>query len=180
MKAVVYRALGELPAVAEVPEPACPADGVVVEVAATGVCRSDWHAWRGHDPVTLPHVPGHEYAGTVAAVGPQVTRVAVGDRVTVPFVLGCGACEHCRAGDAQVCPDQLQPGFTLPGSFAERVAVPRADANVVLLPDVSPSWRRPPSAAGSPPRSAPWWPTARSVRTSGSPCTAPAGSACRR
>ena len=135
MKAVVYRALGELPAVTEVPEPACPADGVVVAVRATGVCRSDWHAWRGHDPVSLPHVPGHEYAGTVAAVGPLVTRVSVGDRVTVPFVLGCGRCEHCRAGDAQVCPDQLQPGFTLPGSFAERVAVPRADANVVLLPD---------------------------------------------
>jgi D-arabinose 1-dehydrogenase-like Zn-dependent alcohol dehydrogenase len=135
VKAVVYRALGELPAVTDVPEPVCPADGVVVAVAATGVCRSDWHAWRGHDPVSLPHVPGHEYAGTIAAVGPTVTRWSVGDRVTVPFVLGCGECAHCRAGDAQVCPDQLQPGFTLPGSFAERVAVPRADANVVLLPD---------------------------------------------
>ncbi len=131
----MYRALGELPTVTDVPEPVCPADGVVVAVAATGVCRSDWHAWRGHDPVTLPHVPGHEYAGTVAAVGSRVTRWSVGDRVTVPFVLGCGDCAHCRAGDAQVCPDQLQPGFTLPGSFAERVAVPRADANVVLLPD---------------------------------------------
>jgi D-arabinose 1-dehydrogenase-like Zn-dependent alcohol dehydrogenase len=131
----VYAALGELPSVTDVPEPACPANGVVVEVGASGVCRSDWHAWRGHDPVTLPHIPGHEYAGTVAAVGPDVTRWAVGDRVTVPFVLGCGVCAHCLAGDAQVCPDQLQPGFTLPGSFAERVAVPRADANVVLLPD---------------------------------------------
>jgi D-arabinose 1-dehydrogenase-like Zn-dependent alcohol dehydrogenase len=135
VRAVVYRELGELPEVAEVPEPVCPADGVVVEVVATGVCRSDWHAWRGHDPVALPHVPGHEYAGTVAEVGSAVTRWSVGDRVTVPFVLGCGVCAYCLAGDAQVCPDQEQPGFTLPGSFAERVAVPRADANVVALPD---------------------------------------------
>ena len=135
MRAVRYAEHGVLPTVVEVEDPACPPDGVVVEVAATGVCRSDWHAWRGREEVALPHVPGHEYAGTVVAVGPTVTRVAVGDRVTVPFVLGCGRCELCRAGDAQVCPDQEQPGFTLPGSFAERVAVPRADANVVGLPD---------------------------------------------
>jgi D-arabinose 1-dehydrogenase-like Zn-dependent alcohol dehydrogenase len=135
VRAVVYAALGELPTLAEVADPACPPDGVVVDVAATGVCRSDWHAWRGHDPVTLPHVPGHEYAGTIAEVGAAVTRWSVGDRVTVPFVLGCGVCEQCRTGDAQVCPDQLQPGFTLPGSFAERVGVPRADHNVIGLPD---------------------------------------------
>ena len=70
----------------------------------------------------------------MSAAGSAVTRLAIGDRVTVPFVLGCGACAYCQQGDAQVCPDQLQPGFTLPGSFAERVAVPRADANVVRLP----------------------------------------------
>ena len=99
------------------------------------MCRSDWHAWQGHELVALPHVPGHEYAGTVAAVGRDVTTLHVGDRVTVPFVLGCGRCTYCLQGDAQVCPDQLQPGFTLPGSFAELVAVPRADANVVRLPD---------------------------------------------
>ena len=88
----------------------CPADGVVVAVAATGVCRSDWHAWRGHEQVALPHVPGHEYAGTVVAVGPDVASRVVGDRVTVPFVLGCGRCEMCRTGNAQVCPDQEQRG----------------------------------------------------------------------
>ena len=119
----------------EVPAPSCPPDGVVLHVAATGVCRSDWHAWKGHDPVALPHVPGHEFAGTIAAAGPQVTRWEVGARVTAPFVLGCGVCEFCRAGDAQVCPDQEQPGFTLPGSFADQVAVPRADANLVRIPD---------------------------------------------
>src|SRR6478672_5399688 len=134
VRAVVYDAIGQEPEVREVPEPECPAGAVVVAVRATGVCRSDWHAWRGHDPVSLPHVPGHEFAGEVVRVGEGVIRVAVGDRVTAPFVCGCGACEFCRNGDAQVCPDQYQPGFTGPGSFAEQVMVPAADTNVVRLP----------------------------------------------
>ena len=135
MRAVRYSAYGETPTVVTTADPACPEDGAVIRVGATGVCRSDWHAWSGHDPVALPHVPGHEFAGTVAAVGPLVTRVRVGDRVTVPFVCGCGTCSFCLAGDAQVCPQQTQPGFTGPGSFAELVAVRAADLNVVPLPD---------------------------------------------
>ncbi|WP_029372589.1 zinc-dependent alcohol dehydrogenase family protein [Mycobacterium sp. UM_WWY] len=135
MRAVVYPEVGVLPTVVDVADPQCPADGVIIDVAATGVCRSDWHAWRGHDPVELPIIPGHEFAGTISAVGTDVTGWQVGDRVTVPFVLGCGQCEYCVAGDAQVCPDQLQPGFTLPGSFARQVAVPRAQTNLVRLPD---------------------------------------------
>jgi alcohol dehydrogenase len=71
----------------------------------------------------------------VAEVGARVTRWKVGDRVTAPFVCGCGRCEWCAAGQAQVCPDQTQPGFTGPGSFAERVAVRAADLNLVRLPD---------------------------------------------
>jgi alcohol dehydrogenase len=121
--------------VVDLAPPACPDDGAVIEVRATGVCRSDWHAWQGHDPVPLPHVPGHELAGVVVEVGPLVTTRTVGERVTVPFVCGCGRCDWCAAGDAQVCPQQTQPGFTGPGSFAERVAVHAADLNVVPLPD---------------------------------------------
>jgi D-arabinose 1-dehydrogenase-like Zn-dependent alcohol dehydrogenase len=98
------------------------------------VCRSDWHAWKGHDPVALPHIGGHEFAGVVVTAGPEVRRWRAGDRVTVPFACGCGRCEHCLAGDAQVCPRQTQPGFTGPGSFAELVAVHAADANLVALP----------------------------------------------
>ncbi len=135
MRAVVYDAVGAVPELRDVPAPDCPPDGVVVTVGATGVCRSDWHAWRGHDPVALPHIPGHELAGTIAAVGSAVTRFAVGDRVTTPFVNGCGRCPTCRAGDPQVCPDQTQPGFTGPGSFAEQVALHAADTNLVRLPD---------------------------------------------
>ena len=134
MKAVAYSAYGVMPEVVEAADPACPADGVVIAVGATGVCRSDWHAWKGHDPVTLPHIGGHEFAGVVAQAGAEVIRWRPGDRVTVPFACGCGRCEYCLAGDAQVCPSQTQPGFTGPGSFAEFVAVHAADANLVALP----------------------------------------------
>nr|WP_156607656.1 alcohol dehydrogenase catalytic domain-containing protein [Auraticoccus cholistanensis] len=119
----------------ERPAPRCPADGVVVRVEATGVCRSDWHAWRGHDPVPLPMVPGHEFAGTVHEVGADVRGWRVGQRVTAPFVQGCGRCSWCAAGEAQVCPDQQQPGFTRDGSFAELVVVTAAELNLVALPD---------------------------------------------
>jgi alcohol dehydrogenase len=134
VRAVVYDQSGVLPEVREIDPPECPRDGLVVRVRATGVCRSDWHAWRGHDPVPLPMVPGHEFAGTVHEVGPEVTSWAVGDRVTAPFVLGCGRCAYCAAGDQHVCPDQVQPGFTYPGSWADLVAVPAAETNVVRLP----------------------------------------------
>ncbi len=134
MRAVAYSGYGATPELIEVAEPACPADGVVIAVGATGVCRSDWHAWQGHDPVALPHIGGHEFAGVVAASGADVTRWRAGDRVTVPFACGCGTCAYCLAGDAQVCPRQTQPGFTGPGSFAELVAVHAADANLVSLP----------------------------------------------
>jgi alcohol dehydrogenase len=80
-------------------------------------------------------VPGHELAGVVVEVGPEVARHTVGERVTVPFVCGCGRCSWCASGEAQVCPDQQQPGFTMPGSFADRVALPAADLNLVTLPD---------------------------------------------
>ena len=136
MRAVVLDAFGTVPALREVPEPACPPDGAVVRVEATGLCRSDWHAVAGHDPtIALPHVPGHEFAGVVHEVGAEVTGWRPGQRVTTPFVNACGRCRTCRAGDQQVCEDQLQPGFTHWGSFAELVVVERADVNLVALPD---------------------------------------------
>ncbi|MGB7962405.1 MAG: alcohol dehydrogenase catalytic domain-containing protein [Propionicimonas sp.] len=135
MRAVSYSTTGGPLNIVEVDSPTCPEAGAVIEVRATGVCRSDWHAWRGHDPVTLPHIPGHEFAGVVAHVGPRVTGFAVGDRVTAPFVNGCGGCDYCLTGHAQVCPSQTQPGFTGAGSFAEHVVVEQADTNLVRLPD---------------------------------------------
>lgn len=135
MRALVLDAARSVPVVRDVPEPTAPDGGVVVRVIATGLCRSDWHAWAGHDDdVAFPHVPGHELAGEIASVGAGVARWHVGDRVTVPFIAGCGTCEWCLAGDAQVCPHQEQPGFTYWGSFAEYVAVHAADTNVVAIP----------------------------------------------
>jgi alcohol dehydrogenase len=133
---VLVEAFGEAPQVTEVPDPSLPAHGVVVAVAATGVCRSDWHAWQGHDPdVALPHVPGHELAGTVVAVGVDVRRFRPGDRITTPFVTACGRCPECASGQQQVCRDQTQPGFTGWGSFAQFVALDHADVNLVGLGD---------------------------------------------
>jgi D-arabinose 1-dehydrogenase-like Zn-dependent alcohol dehydrogenase len=136
MRAVLFERFGELPTVVAVPDPVPGAAGAVLRVAATGVCRSDWHGWRGHDPdIALPHVPGHELAGVVVEVGDEVTGWRPGQRVTVPFVCACGSCGPCRDGQQQVCDHQFQPGFTHWGSFAEYVAIDHADVNLVALPD---------------------------------------------
>ncbi|MFJ3380807.1 alcohol dehydrogenase catalytic domain-containing protein [Curtobacterium sp. NPDC090217] len=136
MRAVMYQEFGATPTIVDVDREPCPPHGVVVRVAATGVCRSDWHAWRGHDDsVTLPHVPGHEFAGVVVEAGTEVRDHRVGDRVTAPFVFACGTCPECLDSATQVCTRQEQPGFTLPGSFAEELVVPQADLNLVALPD---------------------------------------------
>jgi alcohol dehydrogenase len=136
MRAVFYEKFREPPRIELVTHPVPSAEGVVIKVEASGLCRSDWHGWMGHDPdIRLPHVPGHELAGTVAATGGQVSRWRVGDRVTVPFVAGCGRCFECRSGNHQVCEHQFQPGFTAWGSFAEYVAIDFADTNLVRLPD---------------------------------------------
>ncbi|MGW1895333.1 zinc-dependent alcohol dehydrogenase family protein [Streptomyces sp. NPDC002004] len=136
MHAVVYERFGEPAEVRTVPDPAPAPHGVVIRVEATGLCRSDWHGWRGHDPdIALPHVPGHELAGVVEATGARVTRWRPGARVTVPFVCACGTCAACAAGDQQVCERQTQPGFTHWGSFAEYVALDHADVNLVAVPE---------------------------------------------
>ena len=135
MKAALYTEFQGPVTIEELPDPAPESDGVVVNVEATGLCRSDWHGWMGHDPdIVLPHVPGHELAGTIVAVGSEVERWQVGDRVTVPFVAGCGECEQCRGGNEQVCERQFQPGFTGWGSFAQLVALRFADGNLVAIP----------------------------------------------
>ncbi|MEU8732080.1 zinc-dependent alcohol dehydrogenase family protein [Streptomyces tendae] len=136
MRAVVFERFGEPAEAREVADPAPAPHGVVVRVEATGLCRSDWHGWQGHDPdIVLPHVPGHELAGVVEAVGDRVTGWRPGDRVTVPFVCACGSCAACAAGDQQVCERQTQPGFTHWGSFAEYVALDHADVNLVAVPE---------------------------------------------
>ncbi|MGD2012995.1 MAG: zinc-dependent alcohol dehydrogenase family protein [Desulfobacterales bacterium] len=117
-------------------DPTPPQNGVVIRVKANGLCRSDWHGWMGHDPdIKLPHVPGHELAGVIESVGKDVVKWVKDDRVTLPFVCGCGVCSQCVSGNQQVCDKQFQPGFTHWGSFAEYVAIDYADANLVRLPN---------------------------------------------
>ncbi|KSV95693.1 zinc-dependent alcohol dehydrogenase family protein [Sinorhizobium sp. GL28] len=136
MKAMYYDAFEKTPEIRTLPDPTPTENGVVIKVEATGLCRSDWHGWMGHDAdIRLPHVPGHELAGVVTAAGRGVMRYKVGDRVTVPFVSGCGRCGECRSGNQQVCEAQFQPGFTHWGSFAEYVALDFADQNLVHLPE---------------------------------------------
>jgi alcohol dehydrogenase len=136
MRAIHFTEFEGALSIVDLPMPELSPKGVVIKVEATGLCRSDWHGWMGHDSdISLPHVPGHELAGVISAVGSAVTKYSVGDRVTVPFVCGCGECEFCLRGDAQVCPTQTQPGFTGFGSFAEYVAIENADFNLIKIPE---------------------------------------------
>jgi alcohol dehydrogenase len=136
MKAAIFEAFGSPLKVTELPDPKPEPDGAVIRVQASGICRSDWHAWQGHDAdiQDLPPVPGHELAGVIEAVGSDVKHWQPGTRVTLPFVCGCGTCPECLSGNAQVCDNQCQPGFTHWGSFAEYVAIRYADVNLVALP----------------------------------------------
>ncbi len=137
MQAITFHAFRAPLTLESVADPTPPPHGVIIAVEATGLCRSDWHGWQGHDPdiVEMPHVPGHEFAGRVVAVGAEVRNWKGGERVTTPFVCGCGTCAPCRRGDHQVCDRQTQPGFTHWGSFAELVAIHHADVNLVQLPE---------------------------------------------
>lgn len=136
MKAAIYLEFSGPIEIQRLKDPEPAVDGVVVKVEATGICRSDWHGWVGHDSdIILPHVPGHELAGVVVETGSKVSKFKKGNRVTLPFVCGCGDCEPCKSGNHQVCKKQFQPGFTHWGSFAEYVAIDYADTNLVLLPE---------------------------------------------
>ena len=137
MKAIQFESFEGRLRLVDLPDPSPADDGVVIRVHATGLCRSDWHGWMGHDSdVRLPHVPGHEFAGVVQAIGSAVHDFRVGDRVTVPFSVGCGHCPTLpRGGTASLRSLFPTPGFTANGSFAELVAIPHADLNLVRLPD---------------------------------------------
>jgi len=140
MKAAVYRSFSGPIKIEDVPHPTAPASGVVIQVMATGVCRSDWHGWKGHDSDIidhgLPFVPGHEVSGIIVEVGNDVTKFQLGDRVAVPFILSCGQCSMCSAHNRPtICEKQEQPGFSMYGSYAEYLALPRADRNLSIIPD---------------------------------------------
>jgi alcohol dehydrogenase len=136
MRAAYYSNFEGPVSIEQLPDPEPSPGGVVIDVKASGLCLSDWHGWKGHDDdIQLPHVPGHELSGVIESIGRNVKRFQPGDRVTLPFVCGCGACRQCHSGNQQVCDRQFQPGFTHWGSFAQFVAIDYADTNLVALPE---------------------------------------------
>ncbi|MGM0604753.1 MAG: zinc-dependent alcohol dehydrogenase family protein [Halobacteriota archaeon] len=142
MRAAVLETHGEPLVVTDVEEPQLTPDAAIVEVDACGVCRSDWHGWQGDwgwlGLETYPgQILGHEPAGTVVEVGEDVQSIGEGDHVAIPFNLGDGTCSQCRRGHSNTCENLVPLGFTpiAQGAFAEYVAVPYADHNVVQLPE---------------------------------------------
>ena len=132
MKAAVISAPGQVE-VTTVPDPTPGPRQVVVDVAACGLCGTDLHILRGEFAPTLPVVPGHEFAGTVAAVGTEVTEVRVGDRVAVDPSLFCFECYYCRRGHNNLCERWAAIGVTTAGGAAEYAVAPVA--NCVPLPE---------------------------------------------
>lgn len=139
MKAAVLRALAEPLTVEELATPELAAGEVLIKVAACGVCHSDLHLVRGEwdllKPITkLPLIPGHEVAGTVAAIGEGVEGFSIGDRVGVPWLhFTCGECEYCRAGRETLCGKQQVTGCTVDGGFAEFIKAKAS--HTAKLPD---------------------------------------------
>ncbi|MFT8872377.1 MAG: zinc-dependent alcohol dehydrogenase family protein [Sporolactobacillus sp.] len=138
MKAAVLKSYKDPLVIEQVPDPEISADGAIIEVKACGVCRSDWHGWKGEWTgflAPLPHILGHEMSGEIVEVGSRIKNFKKGDRVIVPFTQGDGTCPQCQAGHSNVCDHQTMPGFTYNGGFAQFVAIPNADINLKRLPD---------------------------------------------
>jgi 2-desacetyl-2-hydroxyethyl bacteriochlorophyllide A dehydrogenase len=140
MHAVTFQAPGEV-AVEQRPDPELQAgDDAVVRVEATGVCGSDLHIYHGRVPVERGFTIGHEFVGTVIAAGPDVERVAVGDRVLGCFHTACGTCAACLRGDYHRCLNGRTFGHgsklgDLPGAQAEQLLVPRANLVLRRVPE---------------------------------------------
>jgi len=122
MRAVVVRGFGVAPQVEEVSKPLAGAGEVVVKIEASGLCHTDIHAAHGDWPVKpkLPFTPGHEGVGIVESLGADVTNVAVGDRVAIPWLgYACGHCDYCVSGWETLCESQQNTGYSVDGGFAE-------------------------------------------------------------
>jgi 2-desacetyl-2-hydroxyethyl bacteriochlorophyllide A dehydrogenase len=123
VRAAVITGVGQV-SVETVDDPTPGPRDVVVEVAAAGICGTDLHILQGEFAPTLPIIPGHEFAGTIVALGSDVTEAAVGDRVAVDPSLHCGECYQCRRGRGNMCERWAAIGVTHPGAVADYVAVP--------------------------------------------------------
>jgi propanol-preferring alcohol dehydrogenase len=124
MKAAVVHEYGAPLRIEEVPTPVPGRGEVLVKIETSGLCHTDIHAAHGDWPVKppLPLIPGHEGVGLVTAVGPEVTRIAEGDRVAIPWLgWACGECEACTSGWETLCEQQRNTGYSVPGGYAEYV-----------------------------------------------------------
>jgi threonine dehydrogenase-like Zn-dependent dehydrogenase len=139
VRAVVYEDVGRV-AVADVSDPELvEPDDAVIRVTLSAICGSDLHFFHGKAPLDRGEQIGHEAVGVVERVGPSVERVRPGDRVVVSFVIACGTCWFCKAGQTQLCEDfrNLGAGILggdLGGAQAELLRVPHADTNLLALP----------------------------------------------
>src|SRR5271163_1280239 len=135
MKALVLEEIGKPMVIKnDWPEPKCPADGAIVRVEGSGICRSDWHLWQGDwgwigFKPRLPTILGHEFAGVIEEVGTDVKTRKAGTRVVVPLAQGCGVCEDCRTGHSNHC---MSSGMT---GYARYGVLHHADFNNVPLPE---------------------------------------------
>ena len=119
MKAVIYENFQGPLSVTDVKDPEPAEHGVVMAIEATGICRSDWHGWMGHDSdISLPHIPGHEFAGTIEEVGKSISNSEKGDRVTMPFMGVCGSCSQCTSGYHHLCNNRFYSYANHVSSFA--------------------------------------------------------------
>lgn len=132
MRAAVISKPGSV-SVEEVPDPTPGRRDVIVQVAGCGICGTDLHIMEGEFAPSLPIVPGHEFAGEVVEIGPDVTEVSVGDQVAVNPSLHCGECHYCRRGRGNLCENWAAIGVTVAGGAAEYVAAPVK--NAVRLPE---------------------------------------------
>lgn len=134
MKAVVFEGVGKL-SIKEVPKPVPGDQDVLIEVSAVGICGTDVHLLDGEfEGATFPLIPGHEVSGTIVEVGSSVTKLAIGDRVTVDNTLTCGDCEFCRNGRKNLCRKWEGMGVVNnDGGSAEFMKAPAA--NVYKLAD---------------------------------------------
>jgi len=131
MKAAIVRQFGKPLVIEDVPVPQPGPGEVLVKVKACGVCHTDLHAASGDWPVkpVPPFIPGHEVAGTVAALGPGVKNLKVGDAVGVAWLHdACMACEYCETGWETLCEHQHNTGYSVNGGFAEYVIASAAFA----------------------------------------------------
>ena len=138
MKAAVFNGIGSI-GVEDVPEPEAGPGDLVVEVSACGICGSDLHTYQHGSFVQPGQIMGHEFAGRVIEVGPDVDGLAVGDRVTAVPIVPCGECARCAEGRYNLCAVAWTTGIAYgkPGAFAERVRIPRSvqGENVFKLDD---------------------------------------------